>query len=229
MFGERDVQVFAGTLGAYTRGQTHWQIGANDNLFDFTYVVNVAHAHLLAAARLLETWDNAPAPDTPTTDTTTTITTRNDDNDDDEKEDPVAGEAFLISNAAPVYFWDFARAVWASYHAHLPPHHQHTHLPPPPPTPPGKAHVLSFELALVLATLATWLFWALRLGEPKLDPARVRFTCMTRYFRTEKARLVLGYRPVVSLEEGVSRTGRWFAERDLEEASAEGKEGKKGR
>ena len=32
--------------------QTHFQIGDNSNLFDFTYVTNVAHAHLLAADKL---------------------------------------------------------------------------------------------------------------------------------------------------------------------------------
>jgi len=33
----------------YERGQTHFQIGDNTNLFDWTYVTNVARAHLLAA------------------------------------------------------------------------------------------------------------------------------------------------------------------------------------
>lgn len=36
----------------YERGQTHFQIGDNTNLFDWTYVGNVARAHLLAADKL---------------------------------------------------------------------------------------------------------------------------------------------------------------------------------
>ena len=32
-----------------------FQLGPNDNLFDFTYVGNIAHAHLLAAVVLLAT------------------------------------------------------------------------------------------------------------------------------------------------------------------------------
>lgn len=37
---------------AYLRGQTHYQIGDNTNLFDWTYVTNVADAHILAADKL---------------------------------------------------------------------------------------------------------------------------------------------------------------------------------
>jgi len=37
---------------AYERGQTNIQVGDNNNLFDWTYVGNVARAHLLAADKL---------------------------------------------------------------------------------------------------------------------------------------------------------------------------------
>ena len=43
----------------YENGQTHFQLGDNNNLFDWTDVGNVAKAHLLAADRLL---DPPPAP-----------------------------------------------------------------------------------------------------------------------------------------------------------------------
>ncbi len=73
------------------RGRTNFQIGNNDNLFDFTYVGNVAHAHLLAARALLLTHDATIAPL------------------DHEKVD---GEVFFITNGSPMYFWDFSRSVW---------------------------------------------------------------------------------------------------------------------
>ncbi len=73
------------------QGRTNVQVGDNNNLFDFTYVGNVAHAHLLAAHALLTTLEMATAPL------------------DHEKVD---GEAFFITNDSPVYFWDFSRAVW---------------------------------------------------------------------------------------------------------------------
>jgi len=72
-------------------GQSKFQLGPNDNLFDFTYVGNIAHAHLLAAVGLLAT-------------SALNITPL-----DNEKID---GEAFFITNDSPTYFWDFAHYVY---------------------------------------------------------------------------------------------------------------------
>jgi sterol-4alpha-carboxylate 3-dehydrogenase (decarboxylating) len=47
-----DRQVMTGLYKVYEGNQTHFQIGDNTNLFDWTYVGNVAKAHLLAADRL---------------------------------------------------------------------------------------------------------------------------------------------------------------------------------
>jgi sterol-4alpha-carboxylate 3-dehydrogenase (decarboxylating) len=43
-----------GLMQVYHNRQTHWQIGDNTNLFDWTYVTNVAKAHLIAADKLSE-------------------------------------------------------------------------------------------------------------------------------------------------------------------------------
>ncbi|KAJ7459802.1 C-3 sterol dehydrogenase [Mycena latifolia] len=59
IFGPGDRQVMAGLYQVWERGQTNFQIGDNTNLFDWTYVGNVAAAHLLAADRLT---DSPPAP-----------------------------------------------------------------------------------------------------------------------------------------------------------------------
>ena len=91
IFGEGDQQNLPKMVSAYRKGQTKFQVGDNNNLFDFTYVENVAHGHLLAVQALLQTHTLATAPL------------------DYEKVD---GEAFFITNGQPVYFWDFARAVW---------------------------------------------------------------------------------------------------------------------
>uniref|UniRef100_A0A0W0EV46 3-beta hydroxysteroid dehydrogenase/isomerase domain-containing protein n=1 Tax=Moniliophthora roreri TaxID=221103 RepID=A0A0W0EV46_MONRR len=42
----------AGLYRVFEDKKTHFQIGDNNNLFDWTYVGNVAHAHLLAADKL---------------------------------------------------------------------------------------------------------------------------------------------------------------------------------
>ncbi|KAK0187974.1 C-3 sterol dehydrogenase [Armillaria mellea] len=59
IFGPGDHQVMAGLYAVYEKGQTHFQIGDNTNIFDWTYVENVAYAHLLAADKLSL---SAPAP-----------------------------------------------------------------------------------------------------------------------------------------------------------------------
>ncbi|KAK7048304.1 C-3 sterol dehydrogenase [Favolaschia claudopus] len=59
IFGPGDRQLLLGLWQVYERNQTHFQIGDNTNMFDWTYVGNVAAAHLLAADRLN---DPAPAP-----------------------------------------------------------------------------------------------------------------------------------------------------------------------
>ncbi|KAK2855625.1 hypothetical protein FQN49_005005 [Arthroderma sp. PD_2] len=72
------------------------QLGDNDNLFDFTYVGNIAYAHMLAAELLLATKKRSEAKATPPLD-----------------HERVDGEAFNITNDSPVYFWDMARSIWA--------------------------------------------------------------------------------------------------------------------
>ncbi len=47
-----DRQLITGLYQTWQRGQSHFQIGDNTNLFDWTYVGNCAYAHLLAADKL---------------------------------------------------------------------------------------------------------------------------------------------------------------------------------
>ncbi|KAB8356690.1 hypothetical protein FH972_024266 [Carpinus fangiana] len=196
MFGESDVQVIPNMLQVLRDGRTGWQLGTNDNLFDFTYVGNVAHAHLLAARRLLEAYSEA-------------TNTQNEST-------KVDGEAFIITNTTPIYFWDFARALWWRYHS------LDTSATKPPATL-AQTKGMGDGFAIMLASIASFVFWLLRLGEPKLTPARVRYSCMTRYFRTAKAEERLGYEPLWELDEGIERTAKWFYARDQESAAKKDK------
>ncbi|WWC86957.1 uncharacterized protein L201_001838 [Kwoniella dendrophila CBS 6074] len=54
IFGPGDRQMISGFYNVVKNGQTKWQIGDNTNLGDFTYVGNVAYAHLLASDKLSE-------------------------------------------------------------------------------------------------------------------------------------------------------------------------------
>lgn len=224
--------------------QTKFQLGDNTNLFDFTYVGNVAHAHILAADRLemsvpMETFDEplgeisssslssariptssakplGPNPSPSDTDreladryadrstasdlSRPVLRTKFDqfanpspDPSDPEAEQPVesisvAGQAFFITNCEPVYFWDFARAIWAAL-GHVAP--WTVALPKP--------------VGILLARLAEG--WAKLMGkEPGFTAFRVKYSTQSRYYNMERARRVLGYEPIVSVDEGIKRT-----------------------
>lgn len=144
-------------------GQARFQLGDNSNLFDFTYITNAADAHILAAQALLG-----------------------------DKSDKVQGEPFFVSNDEPIYFWDFARAVWA--------HAGYYCLAP---------WKIPKELSLVLASLAEW-YSRLMGREPGFTKARVMYACVSRYYSIERAKTLLGYEPAVSLADGIRDTLAWL-------------------
>lgn len=90
IFGPGDRQCIPGMVEVCERGQHRFQIGDNESLMDFTYVGNVALAHVLAAEKLA-------IPDS-----------------------GAAGQAFNLTNGTPVPFWDFASRVWAEYGHYMP-------------------------------------------------------------------------------------------------------------
>ncbi|KAI4101303.1 MAG: hypothetical protein LQ339_005101 [Xanthoria mediterranea] len=206
IFGEGDLQLIAGMMKALAKRQTAFQLGPNTNLFDFTYVGNAAHAHILAAIALLTTAHRFGA--------TRTVPL------DHERAD---GQAFFITNAQPVYFWDFARAVWA------------TAGDPVSRACPAGIWTINETLGLAIAGLLEWIMWVFTAGtkQPSMTRGVVKYSCMTRYFDTGKAKSVLGYTPVWGLDEGVERTVRWWKEREQgkvepglgEKAVEEGDEG----
>ncbi|KAJ9096784.1 hypothetical protein QFC21_005055 [Naganishia friedmannii] len=259
IFGPYDRQQLAGFKSVITNGQTRFQIGSNDNLFDWTYVGNVAHAHLLAADKLgssvtpddftyplpdvcLSTGDHRvptsrAKPLGPSTaagssfeaneeeQTAAKEYKRSKDLKDDQEadlrpvlrtkmdqfssvvseQDPsttsstetskdcqVAGQAFFITNCEPMYFWDFARQVWKSM----------GHVSPSTITLPA-------SVGIVLATLAE--MWSKFSGkEAGFTRFRVKFATQKRYYNAERARRLLGYEPVVGVEEGLKKTMEWY-------------------
>lgn len=97
--GERDTSLTLKMVEHATKASPtvlSLQLGENNNLFDFTYVGNIAYAHMLAAELLVATHKRVEAGMTPPLDY-----------------ERVDGEAFNITNDSPVYFWDIARAIWA--------------------------------------------------------------------------------------------------------------------
>ncbi|KAG7665075.1 ERG26 [[Candida] subhashii] len=84
IFGPGDRQLVPGLRASAKLGQSKYQLGDNNNLFDWTFVGNVADAHVLAAEKIL----------------------------DPELGAKLGGETFFITNDAPTYFWTLARTVW---------------------------------------------------------------------------------------------------------------------
>ncbi|KAF4625172.1 hypothetical protein G7Y89_g12996 [Cudoniella acicularis] len=109
----------------------------------------------------------------------------------------VAGEGFLISNDEPMPFWDFARALGdaAGY-----------------PTRKEDIRVMPKSVGLAMAVIAEWFVWITSFGRRKsrMNRIGIRYSCMTRTYRIEKAKRVLGYKPRVSLKEGIRKAGEFF-------------------
>lgn len=177
MFGVGDAQLLPNMLKTYYEGKTKFQIGDNTNLFDFTCVANAAYAHILAASKLLE---SSRLPES-------------------AKQTKVDGEAFIVTNDHPYYFWDFTHAVWAAAGDK---------------TKPEEIWVLPLWAGLLVAGFVEWLFWIVSFGskEPSLNRYKIRYSTMTRTFCIDKAKARLGYKPVVGMSQGIKEGVKWFQE-----------------
>jgi sterol-4alpha-carboxylate 3-dehydrogenase (decarboxylating) len=182
--GEKDTTVTHKILehGAQASDRVlRMQLGDNENLFDFTYVGNVAYGHLLAAHRLLASYDLRAAGQGGPLDY-----------------ERVDGEAFNITNDSPVYFWDVTRAMWALINRVVEPHQVWA-------LPEG----LLESVGGIAETVMGWF------GKtPRLTARTVRYSCMTRYYSTEKAKHRLAYLPVVPLDEGIARAVGYIVEQN---------------
>ena len=81
IFGPHDPQLVPTLVDVAKQGRNKWQIGAGDNLVDFTYVGNVVHSHLLAAEYA------TPLARDPTR--------------------RRSGQVYFITNDEPIRFWQF--------------------------------------------------------------------------------------------------------------------------
>ncbi|CAG8550552.1 13901_t:CDS:2, partial [Acaulospora colombiana] len=96
---------------------------------------------------------------------------------------PVAGEVFIITNDSPVPFWDLPRYIWAQF----------GHFPPYIIKFPGFAG----SLIALFAEYSSYYTGK----ETGLNRYRIKFTVNNRYFNISKAKKLLGYEPIVDLEE----------------------------
>jgi sterol-4alpha-carboxylate 3-dehydrogenase (decarboxylating) len=102
MVGENDrgglSHGFLSTAANAPNWQLHFQLGEGDNLFDATYVGNVAFALAITAEGLLTTYHRISSNEAAPLD-----------------HERIDGEAFNVTNDSPAYFWDMARYIFALY------------------------------------------------------------------------------------------------------------------
>uniref|UniRef100_A0A3P9KIM3 Sterol-4-alpha-carboxylate 3-dehydrogenase, decarboxylating n=1 Tax=Oryzias latipes TaxID=8090 RepID=A0A3P9KIM3_ORYLA len=104
---------------------------------------------------------------------------------------PICGKAYHITNDEPIPFWDFMSEVLVGLGYAAP----RFHLP----------YRLVYGLALLLWLLSVLLrpFVAFK---PTFTPMRVALAGTFHYYSCQRAKEHLGYKPVVSLKEGIART-----------------------
>ncbi|KAJ1554130.1 erg26, C-3 sterol dehydrogenase, partial [Cladochytrium tenue] len=110
--------------------------------------------------------------------------------------------AFFITNDNPIFFWAIPKLLWF----HL-----------------GLTSTLHYSLPLGLALSLAWLaelyVLAVRLllGR-QLDITftvfRIRVFGKNRYYDISKAKRLLGYKPILTLEQGIKQLAVWYLERD---------------
>lgn len=179
--------------------QLNMQLGDGDNLFDATYVGNVALGILLVAEGLLSTAQR--------------ITQTNLKDGGVLEHERVDGEAFIVTNDQPCYFWETTRFMYSRY---------------------GRAEVggrdkvwaIPEDLAWVIGTLSE-AFGVITGRKGKINRQTVKYSCMHRYFSCEKIKRRCGYQPVVDLEEGLARSVKWFRESEVQGGGPGGDDKKK--
>ena len=111
----------------------------------------------------------------------------------------IDGENFNVTNNERMRFWDFNRASAAAA-GH--------------PVAAQDVVVIPVALGLLIGWLSEWIVWLVSRGrrQPNMTREGIRFSTMTRTLNGEKAVRMLGYRPRVSLGDGIERSARWFVE-----------------
>ncbi|KIW84214.1 hypothetical protein Z517_03463 [Fonsecaea pedrosoi CBS 271.37] len=104
LFGEGDNQLIPPIHACIAKQETRWVIGDARNLWDTTYVGNVADAHVLAVENLLDLQSAGSKRGC----------------NGQTRAESAAGQIFFIQNNEPVSFREFSLAVWKEF-GHFPP------------------------------------------------------------------------------------------------------------
>jgi len=174
LYGRRDLRTSARILQRANTRATRVQLGNNQAKHEWLYLENAAHAHVLAAKALVDTQRG-------------------------EKDARVDGEAFFVTDGAPLRFWDFSRKMWVAAGDES-------------CTNPQNIREIPMGLAVAIATLVEWTLWIFTIGRvrPTLSAPQLRYIDRGSWWSIDKARVRLGYEPLCSTDEGIQRTVEWF-------------------
>ncbi|TVY33155.1 Sterol-4-alpha-carboxylate 3-dehydrogenase,decarboxylating [Lachnellula occidentalis] len=116
----------------------------------------------------------------------------------------VNGEASVITNDDPWPFWDYTRAIGAAA-GH--------------PVKRENVWVVSATVYYCFAVISEWIAWESSFGrkESLINRRMVKYLTMTRTFDISKSKKRLGYRPQVSMREGIQRAVDFYIARHPEE------------
>ena len=199
MYGEGDQQMIANLLAVRRRRETTVWLGDNTALMDSVYVGSVARAHVLAAHALLagSEYDSSSSP------SASEKPTGKNANAPPPKVD---GEAFNITDDAPLPPWTFFRLFWIEMGD---------------TTPLSKVWMIPSWLTLMMAIWAEWWTWFFSMGKYRpelLIKERIEFLLYTRTYSIKKARERLGFEPMLPMSEAIRRAVAWAVEEWPEES-----------
>lgn len=107
----------------------------------------------------------------------------------------VDGENINITNDERVLFWEFTRKVAAAA-GH--------------PVKKEEIVVIPAWVGLLMAWFSEWIAWIRGSQQPTMSYEAIQLSTINRTMSVEKAKRLLGYRPTVSIDEGIERGVRWY-------------------
>ena len=185
IYGDRHTQGLTQVLDSIKGDRPLVQIGDGTNLMEVLSADNAATAHLLAAKALLDPRRALDGGE-------------------------VGGEAFNVSDGAPVPFWHHVRVIWGVARGE---------------DALKKVTVLPAWAMGTLVFLATWSYWIFTLGtvEPPVALSKTSFAYVTtsHTYSIQKARARLGFSPVANHDEVLARSVQWELHRQSQLASVQ--------
>lgn len=173
MYGERHLQGLTEVLDSIKGNAPLVQIGSGENQMEVLSGYNAAAAHVLVAKALLDL-RRAAGPGR------------------------IDGEAFNVSDGAPVLFWHHIRVIWKVARGE---------------DALRKVRVIPAWVMIAIVFLVEWGLWICTLGtmEPPVTLSRSAFSYATasHTYSVQKIRERLGFMPVVNHDEVLAQSVHW--------------------